>query len=240
MTTPALPPGEVHLWRIPLDLPADVRLAPDEERRAMSFHKEADRRRFRAARGALRAILGRYVDAPPASLAFAARCRVCGAEDHGKPRLAEGGPAFSLSHAGGLALLAVARGAEVGVDVEAVRRDLDHEAIAAEVFTPRERATLAAAPADQRAGLFCSVWTLKEACVKAMGHGLVVPAGGTPLRELEVLGPDGAPRARVEAPGGARFALRALEPAPGYLGAVAVEGTALAVRGFEFTPASTG
>lgn len=62
---PALPDGEIHVWRIKLDPPAAQveRLAgvlgQDEPDRAGQFHFERDRQRFVVARGALRVILSR-------------------------------------------------------------------------------------------------------------------------------------------------------------------------------------
>ena len=61
----------VHVWSADLDLD-DARIAalgttldPAETARARRFHFERDRRRFTAARGILRTLLGRYLDVPP-------------------------------------------------------------------------------------------------------------------------------------------------------------------------------
>ena len=64
----AFEPGEVHLWGIDLlAAPADIEhlgsfLAEDERRRAARFHFDRHRRRFIVSQGALRALLGRYLD----------------------------------------------------------------------------------------------------------------------------------------------------------------------------------
>src|SRR5205085_10167982 len=57
---------------------------------------------------------------------------------------------FNLSHAGEIALYAVAAGREVGVDVESVRGDMAHVEIAANFFSRREVAALLALPAEAR------------------------------------------------------------------------------------------
>ena len=62
---PEIGSSEVHIWRADLDafamtLSADDFLAQDERNRAMRFHFERDRRRFRAGRQILRLLLGRY------------------------------------------------------------------------------------------------------------------------------------------------------------------------------------
>lgn len=49
------------------------------------------------------------------------------------------------------------------------RRDLD--GIAQTVFTPAEQAGLALARGDRKIHLFFSLWTMKEALIKALGTG---------------------------------------------------------------------
>ena len=101
-------PGEVHAWRIPLDLSGTLidrlapTLAPDELARADRLRVPRGRERFIAGRGALRDILGRYLGVPADRLSFLYGGR-------GKPALPGSGLEFNLTHSGGLALLAVAR-----------------------------------------------------------------------------------------------------------------------------------
>jgi len=93
----------------------------------------------------------------------------------GKPGC-DGGPGVSVSHSGDVLVCAIAEAA-VGVDVEtAPPRDID--GIAERYFTAAEAAWIAAEPAAR----FCQLWVLKEAYLKATGHGL---AGG--LDTLECL-----------------------------------------------------
>jgi 4'-phosphopantetheinyl transferase len=163
---PRLRGGEVHVWRAALERsPGEVEalkrlLSEDELRRAERFHFEHDRSSFVVARATLREILGLYVGLPPGSLRFAYN-------DFGKPQLVgeagEAGLRFNLSHAGGLALYAVAVGREVGVDVEAVREDVPCEELARRFFSRRETAALLALPEGQRRGAFFECWARKEA-----------------------------------------------------------------------------
>ena len=146
----ALARDEVHVWRVTLDqAPAQIRsflhkLAADEQARAARFHFARDRDHFTVARGVLRAILGRYLNRAPESLSFC-----YGA--HGKPALAgeSGGAAirFNLSHSHGLALYAIARGRELGIDLERIRCDLAVVEIAERFFSREEVARLRAFPA---------------------------------------------------------------------------------------------
>jgi 4'-phosphopantetheinyl transferase len=162
-------------------------------------------------RAALRLLLGRYLDLDPAELRFAARAT-------GKPRLDPGSPLrFNLSHSGALALIAVARDAELGVDVEQVKPRADRADVGRRVFTEAERE--AAAAGDDA---FFRHWVAKEAFVKATGRGV------TSLRSFEVLldAPGGARLVHVggDPEEAARWTLAPLDLEPGYTGAVVVEG----------------
>ena len=156
------PVAGVHVWRADLDepgWPGPEGLPEDERERAESFLRPLPRRRWIAARWALRGTLGRYLGQPPAEI----RLLVC---EHGKPRLEEptGRLAFNLSHSDRVALVAVAAGREVGIDVELI--DGKH---------PRD---------------FFARWTEREARVKCLGTGLTGdPPPVTPGIEVRSLDP---------------------------------------------------
>ena len=143
----ALPCDAVHVWRVGLIDPPDhvnhlaASLSPDERDRADRFHFERDRHRYVIGRGTLRTILGAYLGVPPGSLRF-------GYGPSGKPFVAEPADAarlqFNLSHAGALALVAVAHGRAVGVDLEQVRALPDRDLISTRFFSALERAALQA------------------------------------------------------------------------------------------------
>jgi len=179
------PPGpdQVHLWRIDLDgapseAPADV-LDHTERTRCAALAQPRSRLRFAAAHGAMRVVLGRYLSVRPAAL-------VLDYGRWGKPGLAEraSGLRFSLSHSGSVALLAVTRCREVGVDVEFARGELDLQRFCGRWFPPDERDLVAAAGPEGGSQLFLRLWSRKEACVKAAGarlaHGLHLPVGTCP------------------------------------------------------------
>jgi 4'-phosphopantetheinyl transferase len=197
-------------------------LAPDERARASRFHFERDRRRWTAARGAVRAVLAGYADVPAASLTF----RV---GQHGKPAL--DGPAgrtgldFNVSHSGDLALCAVTRGRAVGVDVEAVRPDFATGEVARRFFAPAEVAALEALLPRERVEAFFACWTRKEAYIKARGIGIALG-----LDRFEVsLAPDRPATllaTRHEPAAAAHWRLVALAPGNGYAGALVTDGPA--------------
>jgi 4'-phosphopantetheinyl transferase len=170
--------GILDVWQIRLP---DMRLhasglrsllADDELLTADNFHFENDQLRFVVTRGLLRIILSLYLDTPPAELGFAY-------SEFGKPslsnRFASTGLRFNVSHAGDVALVAVAYNREVGVDVEAIRDDFEFEPIAKNFFSALELEELLAIPHDVRPRAFFECWTRKEAFLKARGEGLSYP-----------------------------------------------------------------
>ena len=88
---------------------------------------------------------------------------------HGKPRLAGAGAAwdFNLSHAGNYAVAALARGVQVGVDLESLARPADIELLGRRVFSEGERELVRAGGRE----MFFDLWSRKEALLKALGCG---------------------------------------------------------------------
>ena len=123
-----------------------------------------------------------------------------------------------MSHSGGLALIAVADGADVGVDVEAIKPREHRDGIARRVFTQAERAAID----DDES--FYRHWVAKEAFVKATGKGV------SSVRSFEVL-LDAPGDARLTHVGGdpeeaARWTLAPLDAPPGYAAAAVARGKA--------------
>ena len=216
----------VHIWHASLDLApervAALRdtLAADERARAERFRFPLDGARSIVARGLLRAIIARYLERAPGAIAF-----VYGAS--GKPSLRDdaecGSIRFNVSHADGVALYALTRGREVGVDIERIRADMVGERIAERFFSPHEVATLRALPPDLQHDAFFTCWTRKEAYVKARGIGI-----GAALDRFDVSLAPHEPAAllanREAGEAQRRWSLYHLTPGPGFVGAVAVEG----------------
>jgi 4'-phosphopantetheinyl transferase len=140
-----------------------------EQARAARFVRARDRRRFARCRAALREILGRLLGEPPASLQFRAVAR-------GKPELdlADGPPPlrFNVSHSANLAVIAVSRRHELGIDLEQVRPIGEAERIVASFFSEAEQAEFATIDALARPMAFVRGWTRKEAILKGLGVGI--------------------------------------------------------------------
>lgn len=224
----ALSSNDVHVWRVYLDQPAQrlqqlaQTLSADELTKAERFYFERDRKHFIVGRGFLRSILGRYLDIEPGRLQFCYG-------SHGKPALAETPGRiilrFNLSHSQGLALYAVTCDREIGVDLEYIRPMPEAEQIVKRFFSAREHSVFCSIPPSQKHEAFFHCWTRKEAYLKAIGDGLahsldrieVSLAPGEPAKLLSI---EGSPQKA------ARWSLQELKPAPGYVAAIAVEGSA--------------
>jgi 4'-phosphopantetheinyl transferase len=113
-----VPRGELHVWHASLDSdewPDPGGLPAAERDRAAKLLGEGARRRWVAARWALRGVLGRYLGLEPATIELRLG-------SHGKPMLAapDAPLRFNLSHSGELALIAIAGEREVGIDVQSI------------------------------------------------------------------------------------------------------------------------
>ena len=156
-------------------------LAAEELARAERFKVEQARQEFFVSHYLLRRTLSRYLqtDAPSIRYRYG---------EHGKPHLASPAPHalnFNLSHSGDRLLIAVCHGAETGVDIELVQERSKPLKLASHFMSGEEAQQLARLtdPVTQRA-LFFSLWTRKEAYLKAMGKGFFHPLSKTGMQEV--------------------------------------------------------
>jgi len=189
-----------------LDALANLLTVP-ERARAERYRFADDRRRSIVARAATRRFLGRYLNANPATL-------VIDEEEFGKPVLRGRDIEFNASHSGDLVALAFATETAVGVDVEA-RKELTNTLALAQRFFSAEEAAIVNG-ADDAGDAFFTIWTAKEAIVKATGKGI----GWGDLRGFTV--PFRDPQLRPVVDG---WSVAALDPhRDGYYAAVAARG----------------
>ncbi len=235
-------------------------LYAEERERAGRFYFDKDRVQFTAAHGILRDILARYCGIAPAELQFHAgsygkpALMRTGEERSAVESAATAGAIeFNMSHSRWMALYAVTLKTPVGVDIEFIREDFEWERIAERFFHPDETAHLGGLPGPERRKAFFQLWTCKEAYIKGRGKGLSIPTRSFAVR----LAPGGTTASgRVDVDGGhagvatksptvvqdgdsaiestARWSLFALDPAPGYAGAVAVAAGAVRLVHWEW------
>lgn len=225
---------EIHVWAAQLTVDRDIleahiaTLSPDEKARAERFRFDKHRHRFVVGRGVLRNILGRYLQVDPASLRFDYLT-------NGKPALtrefARAGIHFNLSHSEDLALVAVTRIGIVGVDVEWVRAIDDVDALVARFFSPRENELFQKVSSSEKPAAFFNLWTRKEALLKATGEGItrslsLVEVSFLPGELARLLAVSGD---TVKA---AQWSLLDLQPASGFVGAVAIEARDVSLKVF--------
>jgi 4'-phosphopantetheinyl transferase len=222
----------VEVWLIRTDLPewvlTDLLAVLDEgERdRAHALLYPDSRRRFIAAHGAFRVILGRRLGVPPASLRWHVG-------PHGKPELAGPGPRVSFSHSGDLAALATAPCRRVGVDIQQLLSGVDVTHMAARFYPRQEAELIASAPGPARqVALFTELWTQKEAYVKVAG-GRLLPGLEQVIPRTGVVGSSGVDGSVVDGSvvegrggtSGSPCLVRGVRAPRGYRAAVAAEGT---------------
>lgn len=155
---------EVH-WSLPSAVTDADRalLSAAEVERMNRYRATADRDRFAAAWSLTRRRLARLIGTSPSALHFDRSCEHCGDPRHGRPRLRDGGPQFSISHSADRVLLAVHSDRPIGADVERIGRNVDR--IRRYVLHPDE-------PPDTAGLELLRLWVRKEALIKASGHGL--------------------------------------------------------------------
>lgn len=188
---PALPPGEVHVWRVSVKQPAEriqlleSYLSKDELQRAGRFRFAEDRRVYVVTRGYLRELLGNYLALMPRNLRFTYAA-------NGKPALPAAAVKFNVAHAGEWALIALTTKEEIGVDLEPVDTTFAKAPLVGRFFSRHEVPGLTGLPEAEGHRAFFRAWTRKEALIKARGDGLSLPLdqfgvsflAGDPVRVL--------------------------------------------------------
>ena len=142
-------------------------LSPEERQRASALRFQGDRERFILSHAFVRWVLADYLRVSPPEVSLTN-------DRAGRPTItgADRSVAFSLAHCQTHAVVAVARGALVGVDVEHHRTVTDALGIARRFFSPAETDMLMAQAAAELDETFLRLWVCKEAFVKAIGLGL--------------------------------------------------------------------
>ena len=235
---PALKAHEIHVWAARLDVSPATRehlaatLSLSEQERAARFHFERHRQRFTTARGLLRVLLGHYLERDPRELEF-------GYGAAGKPSLSGSASdkalQFNLTHSEDLALVAVTDAGQVGIDVERIRPMKDADEFVARFFSEREHASFKRLPESQKPTAFFTLWTRKEAWLKATGEGIAQS-----LNRVEVSFLPGEPARLLAVPDslsqGSTWDLVNLSPAPGFAAALAIAASAPEVQCWWWRP----
>lgn len=210
---------EIHLWNGRIAAGEDcflelyASLSQEEIEKANGFRFDQHRRHYIICRGLLRTILAGYLDAKPAEIHFQYG-------NKGKPFLLDCAVRFSVSHSEDRVLYAFSEHHELGVDLEYIRELPDVEMLAQHFFAPFEFAGFCNAVTAGRKRAFFCCWTRKEAYIKATGQGLSLPLDSFYV-PTESEGPAKATTMAGSDAGASDWTVIHLDPAPGYVGALA-------------------
>lgn len=151
----------------------DQLLDNGERTRLAQFKRAQAADQFLLGRALLRSALGELLGREPSSLRIER-------DGDDKPQLCDNdGWQFNLSHSRDWVALAVSRDGHVGIDIESSARSNDIDGIAERFFQPQEAEWLQSLPNAERRHTFFTLWTLKEATVKALGRGIAGALAGT-------------------------------------------------------------
>ena len=231
-------PDHVDIWRIPTQL-GDAQIAhfesvlsASQRSRAARLRVDEKRRQYIIAHGLTRRILGRALSVAPEAIEF-----VRGPK--GKPYLGgahtDNGIQFNMTHTSHMALIAVTRRGEVGIDIERVRHNLQWEKLARRYFSVQEYEAYRTQPPDARLRTFFVCWTRKEAVLKAIGTGI---GGGLDSFDVSV-DPDSPPRLldnRWDGRFHGDWSMVHLEPEQPYVGTLVIEFGDVKLRCWDVDP----
>ena len=156
-------------------------LSAEELSRADRFKVERARQDFLISHHLLRQTLCRYLQTDARSIGYRYG-------QHGKPHLKAAGRRelnFSLSHSGDRLLIAICDNFEIGVDIEQIQERSNPLQLAHHFMSEDEALQLAELndPVAQRE-FFFTLWTRKEAFIKALGKGFFHAINKTDMNQI--------------------------------------------------------
>lgn len=174
-------PNCIHIWKLYISEFGEYvsLLEPilnyEELRVASDRATEIEKKRYIIVKALVRLLLSGYTGLPPARICFTVGT-------FGKPVLAIAGGErlrFNITHAGDAAAVALSTDSELGVDIEQVRPEAKIVDITDYTFTEEEKAFLYGTDEKNRVHRFFSLWSKKEALIKAVGGSMAIDADRT-------------------------------------------------------------
>lgn len=171
--------NKIHLWCVSdTDITCTIQLSnyysllKSEERLQYSrFVHKADKNQYLVTRALIRYVLSTYDHSvQPEQWEFLKN-------SFGKPYIANHTKLplkFNISHSKGMVVMAVTLFQDIGVDVENTTRKVDYIDIAKNYFSKIESEIMKLNNHNE-SNYFYTLWTLKEAYIKARGMGLSIP-----------------------------------------------------------------
>jgi len=152
---------DVQAYYSAIDWQNNDTLTETEIAKSKRFHQNVDSMRFLVTRHAIRSLTALFIKTDPASVVFKFN-------DNGKPFV--DGISFNISHSGNYVLIA-ASGYSLGIDIELMSKKFDFENVIEFCFNDPESEKIKTAHNSRE--MFYTLWTRKEAILKATGEGLV-------------------------------------------------------------------
>ena len=144
-------------------------LSHDECQRAERFKLEQKRQQYIITRGCLRQCLSNLTGIAPKDCVFEYL-------KYGKPVWSKqqrySDLSFNISHTHSLALIAISRQHSLGIDIEKIQNIKDPQPLVSRYFSPSEQIAFNQIAVADKARAFCTIWTRKEAFIKAIGEGI--------------------------------------------------------------------
>jgi 4'-phosphopantetheinyl transferase len=166
---------EVHVWRADTNVSWDIvsnlyqTLSLEERIKAEKFRFSLDQKRYIVSHAILRLILAAYVEEDPTELKFETT-------EYRKPklvnRIGKNSIQFNMSHSENVVCYSMSSIHDVGIDIEYVNSNFEWYDLARAYCTPMELSLLESVPKRDQHRTFFSIWTRKEALLKAIGIGL--------------------------------------------------------------------
>ena len=149
-------------------------LSDDERERANKLKVEDKKQQYIITRGTLRQRLNLLTNIDPEDFVFEYL-------EHGKPVLINDARfadiTFNISHSHNLALIAISLKQSIGIDIEKINHDSDHQALVTRFFSMAEQAEFKTLSEAIKSKAFCACWTRKEAFIKAIRSGVTYGLG---------------------------------------------------------------
>jgi len=165
--------NKIHIYLIQFDLFDDQHcmqyLSEDERIRAEKLKIAEKKNQFVITRSVLRLLLSSSLGKSYQDIDFFYG-------EHGKPSIKESlnnkPIEFNISHSENYALIAIALGNRVGVDIEKINADIDHQSLSKRFFSENEKNDLIKCADELQLDSFYRVWCRKESFIKATGKGV--------------------------------------------------------------------
>ncbi|OOZ83462.1 hypothetical protein BHL35_00225 [Bacillus cereus] len=173
-------PDEVHVWKCKInEFKKYIKLyttwlSNDEYTYAIQFKNEIRRQNYIICRGITKYIISLYTQTSPSHIEISYT-------QYRKPYLKNQNLYFNISHSADLVVVALAK-KKIGIDIEKIKVLDNYQKIASHFLNNREKGIFYALDTLQQKHLFFTIWSSKEAVVKALGYGLHFP-----LQKVNVL-----------------------------------------------------